>query len=275
MNDNRQYINESWLDPDVPCLYDWYDEFTDDFEMWRTLCAESGGPILDVACATGRVAIELARSGLTVVGLDLSPHMIELARKKLERENEEVRDRASYVVGDMTDFDLGTQFATVVIPAFSFHELTTAEAQEACLRALWRHLRPGGLLLITLGVWTPHANTSPPEEPSVWEKPMYECMNPHTGLYTRQWSLGWGDPDKKLRYHRFYFEELDSSGRMLRHFAVPAPPDWHVRRFLDRDDMESLLEKHGFAVETLYGGLDLKPFDSESRCMIFAARKAD
>ncbi len=270
---DKDYLSTSWLDPRIPRLYDWYDEYPYDLEMWRKLCAQSGDPILDVACGTGRVAADLAGAGFTVVGIDLSPAMIMRATEKLECEDEQVRGRAVFRVADMADFQLDHLFATVIVPCFSFHELTTLEAQESCLRGLQRHLNDGGTLILTLGVWTPPELTSDPEQPTEFGKPMEEGFNPHTQVFTRMWSLSWGDPATLTKYHRFYFEEDDGSSGLLRKFAVPEPPNWHARRFLSQQDAETLLKKHGFQVENLYGDWDLRPFDAQGRCMIFVARK--
>lgn len=270
--DEKDYLNTSWLDPGLPHLYDWYDEYPYDLEMWQALCRRSGDPILDVACGTGRVAIDLARAGFTVAGIDLSPAMIMRAREKLECEDEQVRGRANFHVADMADFQLNQLFGTIIVPCFSFHELTTLEGQESCLHALQRHLNDGGTLILTLGVWTPPELTSEPEQPAEFGKPMEEGFNPHTQAFTRMWSLSWGDPATLTKYHRFYFEEHDESGSLLRKFAVPEPPDWHARRFLTQQDAQTLLKKHSFQVERLYGDWDLRPFDAQSRCMIFVCR---
>src|SRR5512136_1735449 len=61
----------------------------------------SGGPVLEVGCGTGRVLIPTARAGVEITGLDLSPHMLEVCRRKLKDEPEEVRSRVRLVQGDM------------------------------------------------------------------------------------------------------------------------------------------------------------------------------
>lgn len=133
------------------------------------------------------MAIELARAGKRVVGLDFSPAMIARAQEKAAAEEERVRRRVSFVVADMADFRLGRRFRTAIIPCFSFHELATFEAQQACVRTISRHLTMGGLLVIALGIWSEPTNTAPPPEPADFGKPKEEGYNPHTGLFTRMW----------------------------------------------------------------------------------------
>jgi SAM-dependent methyltransferase len=270
----RPYLNVKWLDADAPALYDWYDEYTDDLGMWRTLCRDVQGPILDMACGTGRVASELARAGHRVVGLDVSPAMIARAKQKLRREADDVRQRVSFVVGDMTDFALERQFPMAIMPCLSFHEIGTAEAQEACLRSAWRHLDDGGRLIVALGVWNPRGDTTPVEEPTEWGPPDMDEVNPHTGVATRMWDLTWYDLENKIRYTRFYFEEHDGKGRSIRKFAMPPPPDWSRARFLDHDEMCVMLEASGFVLDHVYGDYGLNPVTQDSCRLTFNARKA-
>lgn len=268
------HINVSWLDQRTPRLYDWYDECPYDLESWRAMCTDAGGPVLDIACGTGRVAIELARSGLTVCGVDLSPAMIARAREKLAEEAFEVRERVSLHVGDATTFDLDTRFPTAIMPCFSFHEIGTLAGQRACLERVSRHLQPGGLLaVVTADPWYDSPALAPPPEPSDWGKPKEEGLNPHTGLYTRMWALSWAQPDKQVSYYRLYFEESDDGGHVLRRFSIPPPPEWNVDRAVTRSEMQHLLQDAGFRVEALYEAYTLRPCSEDTRAVTFVARK--
>jgi SAM-dependent methyltransferase len=89
--------------------------------------------VLDAGCGTGRVAIELARRGIDVVGVDADPSMIATARR--------LAPELPWVDGDLTDsaLDLGRRFDLVVmagnVPLF------TAEGSQADLVAgCARHL---------------------------------------------------------------------------------------------------------------------------------------
>ncbi|MFW5911285.1 MAG: class I SAM-dependent methyltransferase [Halolamina sp.] len=91
--------------------------------------AESGrvrGPVLDVGCGTGELAMFLARRGHRVLGIDLSPRAIEQARAKAEGR----RISAEFAVWDALDLDglarAGLSFPTVVDSAM-FHVLGAAE----------------------------------------------------------------------------------------------------------------------------------------------------
>jgi SAM-dependent methyltransferase len=101
---------------------------------------ESLGPrsVLDAGCGTGRVAVELARRGLEVVGVDVDATMLGQARTKAPH--------LSLVEGDLALVDLGRTFDAVV--AAGNVMIFLAPGTEASVVAnLARHLRPGGILV--------------------------------------------------------------------------------------------------------------------------------
>lgn len=101
---------------------------------------EALGPasVLDAGCGTGRVAVELARRGLDVVGVDLDPAMLDVARAKAPG--------PAWVQADLLTVDLGRTFDAVV--AAGNVMIFLAPGSEAAVVAnLARHLEPGGVLV--------------------------------------------------------------------------------------------------------------------------------
>ncbi|RZD57654.1 SAM-dependent methyltransferase [Streptomyces albidoflavus] len=98
------------------------------------------GSVLDAGCGTGRVAVELARHGIEVVGVDLDASMLATARR--------LAPGLAWHRSDLAGLDLGRSFDVVVmagnVPLF------TAPGTEAALVAgVARHVRPGGGRLVT------------------------------------------------------------------------------------------------------------------------------
>ena len=123
---------------DDAALYDAENDWGPDDDFYRALANEIGGPVLDLACGTGRLARALAADGLAVVGLDIAPGMIERAR---------LLDPAGAVewhVGDAAGFDLGRRFKLIVMTAHAFQHVIGAVAQEALFACVARHLSPDG-----------------------------------------------------------------------------------------------------------------------------------
>src|SRR5215212_4917473 len=121
-----------------------------DIDFYRRLAEERGGPVLDVGCGTGRVAVALAEGGLEVVGVDLSPSMLRLAEERRALLPSEIAARLSFAQGDMTTLALGRRFALVVTPSRVFQFMLTTAAQRAALGALKAHLQPRGRLVLDL-----------------------------------------------------------------------------------------------------------------------------
>jgi SAM-dependent methyltransferase len=108
-----------------------------------SLGIERGGAVLDLACGTGRHAIELARRGYEVVGFDLSLAM-------LARAGEDAQDREAklnFVQGDMREMTFDEQFDGVFSwnTSFGFFE---EEKNALVIDRIHRSLRAGGLFLL-------------------------------------------------------------------------------------------------------------------------------
>ena len=121
-----------------------------DVDFFVELAREHGGPVLELASGTGRVALALAAAGSTVTGLELSPAMLRRAQANRDGLAAEVRERATFVRGDMRSFDLGAAFALVIVPFRGFQGLMTPQDQRDCLESVRRHLAPGGLFVVDL-----------------------------------------------------------------------------------------------------------------------------
>lgn len=94
--------------------------------------------VLDAGCGTGRVARELARRGLEVLGVDLDPGMLSTARRK--------GPHLAWHLADLAQLDLGREFDAVVA-AGNVMIFLTPGTEPTVLHNFARHLRPGGLLV--------------------------------------------------------------------------------------------------------------------------------
>jgi SAM-dependent methyltransferase len=94
--------------------------------------------VLDAGCGTGRVAVELARRGVAVVGVDSDPDMIAAARAKAP----DLR----WVVADLAELALPERF-DVVLLAGNVVPYVAADRRAAAVATCARHLTPGGVLV--------------------------------------------------------------------------------------------------------------------------------
>lgn len=94
--------------------------------------------VLDAGCGTGRVATELARRGVAVVGVDLDPDLLERARRRAPD--------LEWVVADLVEVDLRRQF-DVVVMAGNVLPFADPAHRAGIIATMARHLQPGGRLV--------------------------------------------------------------------------------------------------------------------------------
>lgn len=116
--------------------------FAADLELWDELARQRGGPVLDLGCGTGRVALRLAGRGHAVHGLDLDPEFVEALRRRASDAGVELEA----TVGDAAAFDLATEFGTILAPMQLLQLFPGPAGRIGCMSRARDHLRPGGLM---------------------------------------------------------------------------------------------------------------------------------
>lgn len=128
----------------------WHDvecgSYTADLPLWRELADARGGPVLDVGCGTGRVALDLAGRGHEVVGVDSDPDLTAALAARARAADLPIRAHAA----DARALALDADFPLAVLPMQVAQLLGGHDGRTAMLSALAGHLRPGGLLAAAL-----------------------------------------------------------------------------------------------------------------------------
>ena len=216
-----------------------------DIEFYRGLAGETGGPILDVGCGTGRVAMALAADGHEVVGIDLSAPMLRLAEQRREALSADVAARLSFRQADMTTLDLGRDFTLVVAPSRVFQFALTTDAQRQALAALRSHLRPDARLVLDL--FDPLLDHVVPSDEATARGG--ELVHPTTGNRVTWEVMGRApDPARQLIVEEWAFREIDASGEVLRSDTERLTLRWSLR-----SEMRLLFEVAGLKVVAEYG----------------------
>jgi len=260
-----------YYDGDYPSPFGPYaenlDEITEyqgvaaDLERYQELARDQ--KVLEACCGTGRVAIALARAGISLVGVDISTGMLETARENLSRESEEVRSRVRLIEGDLTRLSLEERDFSLAICAFnSLLCIPSFDGQRAALSSLAAHLQKGGRLALDVVNPTKLQWAGDPVP-----KPFFTRRNPHNGrTYTRFAMSSPFDAEQRQKLHGWY-DELDENGGVHRRAYQMT---W---RPIFRFELELMLREAGFSILSIEGGHRKEKFGSESPRMFVIAEK--
>jgi len=238
-----------------------YVDLLDDLPMIEAFAQRTGGPLLELGCGTGRLAIPLAEAGYQVTGVDLSPAMLALAGDRAARMG--VMERVTFIQGDYTDTPLGGPYRLAFAALDTFLHLLSQEAQLAALRHWGAHLSAGGLLLIDV-MHPDVAQLASFDGRLELEKSWTDEATGHTVMKQLSRTV---DLAEQTLHITLVYDEVTDDGQLRRTLVL------FDLRYLWRFEAELLLKQAGFALEAIYGDWALSPFESTSDRMILVARR--
>ncbi len=229
-----------------------------DTGFYGRLARESGGPVLELGCGTGRVLLPIAAEGLDCRGLDVSPAMLEVLRRKRPPPNLRV------AVSPMQRFDLGGERYRLIFSAFrAFQHLVEVEDQLSCLACVRRHLAPGGLF--AFDVFAPRLERIAQHEEPERVDVRFELDGEEVVRYTSVKR----DHARQLMSVAMRYERRRAGG-VVHNDVV----EFRMRYF-HRYELEHLVHRAGFESVEILGGFDGRPYDQVSGETVVLARAGD
>jgi len=224
-----------------------------DVAFYVASCA-GAGRVLELGCGAGRVLVPLAEAGHEVVGLDRDPALLALADEAL---GGAARERATLVLGDMTDFALGGTFDRILVPFTGLYALDGVEAMARCLTCARAHLAPGGVLV--LDAYAVDESECGPRQP--WDSG-FEVVG----------AVSWRGLEVPVSERNVVTGEACYVEVSYR-FALPdRVVEQHIHHhFLSWPQFDALLEAAGFGQAAARGSFDGEPFTDESELMVVIA----
>jgi len=232
-----------------------HSQHSEDLPFWEELAGQHPGPILELGCGTGRVALCLASQGFQVYGLDRDGDMLTALQANL---TPQVRPKVGIFQADMTCFHLEQHFGLILLPCNTYSTLLEGErcSTLACVR---RHLRRDGVFAASLP--NPSILRSLPRS----TEPEVEEVFPHpVDGEPVQVSSNWQRSYKHVSMY-WHYDHLLPDGRVerqtlhSRHALLPA------QAYLDE------MHRQGFTLLETYGDFDRSPYSSESPYLIILA----
>ena len=242
---------------DVPKLYDLAFGPGPCEPFYREEARRAAGPVLELACGTGRLTVPIARDGHEIVGLDASPVMLEAARSKAKQAG--VRG-ATFVLADMRFFALGSKFALIIVSCNSLADLTTNDDLKACFSRIREHLWPGGT--VAFDIVNPDVTLlARPASKAVCLDSLLGCRE----ISVRETAKY--DPVTQIRTAQWRVQQGEQPARTLAPLCL---------RQIFPQELLLLLEAAGLKLVARYGDFDRGPFSGESMnqiCLCSAGRQ--
>ena len=240
-----------------PQTYDLEDEgYNDDWQLTEQWAHLLGGPLLDLACGTGRMALRMAAQGYQVTGVDIMPEMIAWARQKAAKQGVSI----DWVVTDARTFHLQKQFPFIYMLENVFQFFLTRADQEAMLARVREHLLPEGCFLFETRNPTPR-NLLEGRRP---EPQKFTLPDGGHLVVTEQ---HYYDPMTQIQHYTYHHTFLQPERK---------PREKTVRtalRYVFPQEMEALLYYNGLQVCACYGSWQQEQLTATSPSMIYVCQR--
>lgn len=219
------------------------------------LAGQIGGPVLDLACGTGLVAIPMAERGMRVTGVDLATPMLQHARLKARRRQIAI----DWVEADARGFDLGRRFDMIFMTGHAFQAFLTRADQDRLLACVKRHLAPRGMFVFDNRNPSGHDLRSHAGE-ELWQTCTDAAGRAVTISGTQAFDAG------TQVMHWSSFRRWHEAGRVVERRSRIAC------RFMGVFEQDALLHDHGFEVVQQFGDWNRGPLTARSEEIISICR---
>lgn len=244
-------------------LYDtlWAGLSAVDLPFFLAVTKEFGGPVLDLACGTGRVLLPVAKLAGRASGVDLSPSMLAQARTNRAAEGLDERS-VTLVEGDLRTVRLDERFPLIVAAGQPLFHCATDDDWAQALATVRAHLAPGGRFVSGIPVFRF-------DEMARYSERLYlagEVRHPRTGQRIAMWDYNEYDLAVQKITRRRVSELLDDDGLVLERRHT-----FRVNYYRYPNEVRRTLCDAGLRIEREYGGYDESAYGPASQHYVWVA----
>lgn len=191
----------------IAAFYDLdFEGFHDDASFYQRLVEIHGSRVLELGVGTGRIAVPLAEAGAKVTGVDISPGMVEVAKRRAADAGVSV----TWLEDDIRSVRLRGRFDLVIAPLGTLQHMETPDDFVAALETMARHIAPGGIAVVDV------------------ESPVPDDFDPSPQPLIQHWTKPWADgqvskvvsvdaiPSEGTKEITWHFDVADAKGRLSR-----------------------------------------------------------
>lgn len=267
-------IYDAWVSQAGPWLSDLHDLYAEEI-------ATCDGPAVELGVGNGRVLTRALERGARgpLYGVDSSPEMLRLARRRLEAAG--LFDRVRLLWADFRGFTLPEPAALIALPYDSIGHLVNDDDKVDALARIHDQLAPDGKFILDTAVWHPDRTSTFDRRPYLYAA--WDADDPqHGSPASAELELAAGSTDgdssadvacdevllwicsaegDSPRHHRAWVrtERVAPDGRLVETRSSRIDNSW-----LTADELEKLLDRAGFATVSAWGDVDRRPLDTES-----------
>lgn len=219
----------------------WEDKF-----FYEKIIQKYGQPVLDIGCGTGRLLLDYLSQGIDIDGLDNSPEMIKICRKKAH----ELSLQPNIYEQGMEGLDVKRKYRTIIVPSLSFQLLVDELLAQEAMQRFYKYLEIDGVLVIPFVIFWEEGD--PEELP--W-KMLHEQKSPTDNRVFRKWSYAKYDGNKQLQHTEDRYEILHN-GKIVKsehHKRSPA------LRWYSQHQVKHLYQFAGFKSMKIVSGFKDQP----------------
>jgi len=240
-------------------------EDLDDLKFYFEKAKSSSGPVLELACGTGRILLPIAREGIAIHGVDISLPMIKVLQDRLRREPKDVQELVSVLRGDIRNFRSKQQYPLVIIPFRPLQHMYTVEDQVAALETAAFHLEAEGQLVFDV-FYPKFDNLTSKIGEEFLELEWIPKSDPSKVIrrYLRKESL---DKINQNFTATFIFRTYEGA-KLVQEETEPLKMSYYTYPHL-----RALFLLTGLEIVEEYGSFEKTPLDNDARQMIFVLKR--